>query len=155
MRQPLADTRVVWLSWQSPVTAICTALLLTVSTVGQDVVLILRWASTNRRVGGSCVQASCGCTPCVRVALNLETKHQRSSLITFSQSRMAEDALTQAICRRCASPVTTGRLLKRLPDAALGGRGSKSLGTALKDARACTDFCACKLKPRGVTPQAA
>lgn len=145
VRQLLADIRDVWLSWINPGSAIHTAQLLTVNTVGQDVVLIPSWAFTNRRVGGFCVRVSFGCTPCVRVAPNWETKHQRSWLITFSQSRMAGDGLTQAIFRRCASPVITERQRKRLPDATPGGRGSKSLGMAAKDARASSNFCACKL----------
>ena len=108
------------------------------------------WASINQPSGARCVRRSCVSTRCAARVSRVVAWCQRLSLTTLRPSRTAVRALTRPTCRRCASHVTTERQHARpqvgADHSSVGGRGSQSLQTAARDACACTDFCACKLK---------
>ena len=146
MLQLLADTRDVWLSWLSLAIATHIAHWCTVITVVRVVVLMRRLGSINQQIGGACVPTSYGCTPFAGCVLAKSKQFLPKWWTTSSQSMTVVAALIRQTCNHCVCPVTTARQLRRVGGALLGGRGSKSLRLVPKDALACSNFCACKLK---------
>ena len=112
----------------------------------QGVVLTRRWASINQAIGGACGPISCVYIPFAGCVVTEVSTLLPRLLITSSRSRMVGLGLKQRTCKHCACPATTEKPPKRRHAVTEGGRGAKSLRLASKDACACPNFCACKLK---------
>ena len=154
MLQHPADIPPVGWCWTNRATAINTVPKCTVTTGVPGVALMLRWASTSQCAGVRSVPPSCENTRCVWLARRLDWWWLPRLLTTSGRLRTAESALTGSICKGCASHVTTERRRVRPQVGAdYPPGGAQSLQTAAKDACACQDFCACKLKPRGDPPE--
>jgi hypothetical protein len=104
------------------------------------------WAFTSPVAGGQYVRRYCVNSLCVPFVRRQGACLQPMSLTTSYPSKMVVPALIKLTCSLSASLATTARLPERLQAGGQPPRGGKSLRLGGSDARACPNFCACKLK---------
>jgi hypothetical protein len=146
----LAGIPAVGRYWQSQAIAQPTVVLCIVTMAEQDDLLIRSLASTSQRTGEKFVRCYCVTSLCACVVRRQGAWLQpRSSTISY-RSKTVVHALTDPTCSLSASLATTARRPERLPVGGRPPRGDKSLRLRGSDARACPNFCACKMNKGGI-----
>ncbi len=146
----LADIPAVGRYWQSRAIAQRTVVLCIVTMAEPDDPLIRSLAFTSQGTGEKFVRYYCVTSLCACVVRRQGAWLQpRSSTISY-RSKMVVHALTDPTCSLSASLATTARRPERLPVGGRPPRGDKSLRLRGSDARACPNFCACKMNKGGI-----
>ncbi len=154
VRPPPVVTRVARRWSPRPASAISIGPQCIVTTVAHVVASIPSGRSTNPKRGVPCVPRSCASTRCAGSAGRGGCWWPPAWSTTSVPSRRAAHVSMPPTCNRCACPATTQKPhARRRGVGHHPGRGVKSLASRSRDARASTNFCACKLKQGGLPPE--
>ena len=146
MPLPLADTRAAEPFSTSPAFVRSIVSQCTVTMGGHAEALIRKWVFISPTSGAGYVRRYCALPRCVRPVGPVGTLWRPRWWTISSQLSLVALGLIGRTSSRCASLATTAKRQRKQLHIARPPRGVKSLRWASKDARACPDFCACKMK---------